>query len=389
MNRMKKCGERRILYLTTGCFDKGGVSRYSRYQVQALRELFGDNSVRTMSLLGPKDGDFETPFTVDWYGRGSDVIGKSIFAAECMRNALVDRPMIIHAAHLNLAPLAKAAANLIGAATILNIYGREVWSWMSWSRKRAMRTMDCVIADCHFTSNYVAEHQMRVSRPVVVWDCVDLDRFSPGICRSNVLEHYGIPSSGEPFIIMTLGRLSRSAQHKGFERLLRVFAEIAPSCPRATLVIAGSGNLSDHLMRLARELHIDGKTCFTGSIDERHLPDIYRAASIFSLVSDRGEGRGEGIPLSPLEALACGIPIIVGNQDGSQEAVIGGLNGIICDPFDLWAQAKTLRDLYERPTLLESMRQKARQAALENFGYDQFRNQFGDVYKRLGFLAQS
>lgn len=361
------------------------MSRYSRYQIQALRELFGETSVRTMSLLGPNARDFETPFTVDWYGRGNDFIGKSIFAAECIRNALVNRPMVIHAAHVNLAPLAKATANLIGATTILNIYGREVWSWMSRLRKRTIRTVDCVIADCHFTSNYVAEHQMRASRPLVVWDCVDLDRFSPGICRSEVLEHYGIPSGGQPFIILTLGRLSRSAQHKGFERLLRVFAEIAPSCPKARLVIAGSGDLTEHFKRLARDLHIDAKTYFTGSIDERHLPDVYRAASVFSLISDRGEGRGEGIPLTPLEALACGIPIIVGNQDGSQEAVTECHNGIICDPFDLAGQAKILLDLYEKPTLLESMRQQARQAALANFGYDQFRNRFEGVYRGLGY----
>ena len=54
-------------------------------------------------------------------------------------------------------------------------------------------------------------------------------------------------------------------------------------------------------------------------VHEDDLPKFYRASRIFTLVSDRGKGRGEGIPLTPLEAMACGSPIIVGNQDGSQE----------------------------------------------------------------------
>ena len=43
----------KILYLTPGCFDKGGISRYNRYQIQALRMLAGAENVFVFSLLGP------------------------------------------------------------------------------------------------------------------------------------------------------------------------------------------------------------------------------------------------------------------------------------------------------------------------------------------------
>ena len=42
----------RILYLTPGCFDKGGISRYSRYQIECLREIHGEAAVTVQSLLG-------------------------------------------------------------------------------------------------------------------------------------------------------------------------------------------------------------------------------------------------------------------------------------------------------------------------------------------------
>ena len=61
----------RILYLTPGCFDKGGISRYGRYQIEALREVIGAENVRVLSLLGPDGDEFETDFDVAWHsGRG-------------------------------------------------------------------------------------------------------------------------------------------------------------------------------------------------------------------------------------------------------------------------------------------------------------------------------
>ena len=58
----------RILFLTPGCFEKGGISRYYRYQINALREIFGDLNVRALSLLGPDPEGFETPYAVTWHG---------------------------------------------------------------------------------------------------------------------------------------------------------------------------------------------------------------------------------------------------------------------------------------------------------------------------------
>ena len=58
----------KILYITPGCFDKGGISRYNRYQITACRELFGKENVKVFSLLGPSDDDFEDPFSVEWHG---------------------------------------------------------------------------------------------------------------------------------------------------------------------------------------------------------------------------------------------------------------------------------------------------------------------------------
>ena len=48
----------KYLYITPGCFDKGGISRYSRYQITAIREIFGYDKVSVFSLLGKNKHSF-------------------------------------------------------------------------------------------------------------------------------------------------------------------------------------------------------------------------------------------------------------------------------------------------------------------------------------------
>lgn len=377
-----------ILYLTTGCFDKGGVSRYCRYQAQALRELFGDANVSVMSLLGPDGSGFETSFETHWHGGRGRLWDKARFSQHALRRSFATRPDVVHVAHLNMGPLAIHAARIAGAVLVLNVYGLEIWSGLSTARRRAMRRMNRIMADCHFTSSYVVEESMHVARPDVIWDCVDLDRFTPAECPSETLRKYGLPDKRACFVIMSLGRLSVRAAHKGYDRLLRVFASLAPEVPQARLVIAGKGDDLERLRALASELGVRDRVVFPGAVPEADLADVYRAATIFSLVSDRGTGRGEGIPLTPLEAMACAVPIIVGNQDGSSEAVFGDeggeANGYAIDPFDQDNHVAKILRLARAPDLLERMRRSARRVAEERFGYERFVREHAALYADLG-----
>ena len=179
--------------MTTGCFDKGGISRYSRYQIRALREIYGSKRVRVISLLGPQPGGFEDRVAVDWHGGRHGLPAKLRFAKAGIRFALADRPRIIHVAHVHLGLFADRIARVIGARTILNVYGLEVWSGLSRSRRYGLKQMDTVIADCQFTANYIDGSVMTQKKPRVIWDCVDLDRFTPAKVRGDISKKYRTP----------------------------------------------------------------------------------------------------------------------------------------------------------------------------------------------------
>jgi phosphatidylinositol alpha-1,6-mannosyltransferase len=126
---------------------------------------------------------------------------------------------------------------------------------------------------------------------------------------------------------------------------------------------------------------------FTGSINEDDLVDLYRYSDLFSLVSDRGEGRGEGLPLTPLEAAACGKAIIVGNQDGSQEAVEDARSGYAIDPFDLERHANLINTLSQNRGLATSIGESARKRVLQNFSYDHFKDTTASIAQSIAQLG--
>jgi phosphatidylinositol alpha-1,6-mannosyltransferase len=372
----------RALFLTPGCFDKGGISRYCRYQVEALRTVLGRDNLKVLSLLGPGANAFEMPFEVDWHGSDGGLFDKLQFATQAARFVLSTKPDLVHVGHVNLTPLAISLRRLSGVRTVLNVYGLEIWSGLAKYRRWAMGEIDHVVADCHFTANFVASENLHAVRPDVIWDCIDLERFVPGECNPAVRAKYSLPDKRDHFVVMSLGRLARAARHKGYDRLIEAFALVHAQVRNARLVIAGSGDDRPRLEKLAREHALTETVIFTGTVEEQDLADCYRAASVFSLVSDRGPGRGEGIPLTPLEAMACGTPIIVGNQDGSREAIVDGINGFFIDPFDLAGHVEIILQLSGNADLLERLGTGARKAAELHFGYARFLEQHRDLYAR-------
>lgn len=376
----------RLLYLTPGCFDKGGIARYSRYQITALREILGAENVRVLSLLAPAEGGLEEPFQVTWhagarYGAISTA-QRAAFAAQTLRQCMFWRPRVLHAAHVNFTPLQSIARTMSGAATVLNVYGLEIWSGLSASRKFHLARVDSIIADCHFTARYAADEGLHAKDPCVIWDCVDLEKFKPGPADPQIAAKYGIPDRTGSFIVMSLGRLAREAAHKGYDRLIEAVAPLARNNASLRLVIAGRGDDRPRLEALAASHGIAGSVVFTGAIDEADLSAVYRHAHVFSLVSDRGHGRGEGIPLTPLEAMACGVPIIVGNEDGSQEAVVDGANGFVISPRDIKHHTEVLGGLMTGEARRLGYAAAARDVAVKDFGYGGF------LAKHRAFIEQ-
>ena len=358
----------KVLVLTPGVFDKGGISRYGRFQIRALREEFGDRAVYVLSLMGPDGEGFEDGFNVDWHGSSSpSIFTRASMVYHALGYVISNKPDVVVTGHVNLGPLGWLCARLAGSGLIQNIYGREVWSGLSLLRQRALTFATSVISDCGNTADYVQSKGLTKQRPHVVWDCVDVDRYTPGEPSQDVLKKYGIAKT-ERFRLLFLGRIMADVRYKGTERLIRLLPKLPDyfEC-----VLAGGGDDIDYLQELSDQLGVGDRVSFPGRIHEEDMPDIYRSADAFYLVSVVGSGMGEGIPLTPIEAMSCGVPVIVGNQDGSKEILVEG-GGCCVSPNNNKTQLKYINKVFTDRSFLEKERLRARTRAVDVFSYHRF-----------------
>lgn len=156
--------------------------------------------------------------------------------------------------------------------------------------------------------------------PVMIPNGVDTDRFVPPSpsqrieCRTLL----DLPQKGAH--VLHSGYL---AEHKGVLTLIKAWASARENLPDgSTLMLAGpvdgfyrelNPEFEHKLRRAADEA---GSVCFLGKVAESEMETVYRAASIFCLLSD-----AEGMPNSLLEALACGLPVVATDIPGVREVI--------------------------------------------------------------------
>ena len=359
----------RVLILTPGVFDKGGISRYVRYQARALAESPRISEVETFSLSGRRIDDFEEPFDAAWAGPTSlDAAARMLFVWEVMRAAHRFRPDVVVSAHINLGPLTALVCAAVKARHVQNIYGREVWSGLGFLRREACRRANAVLSDCENTLDRALELNLVKAESHVVHDCVDLERFTSGPPDPAVLAHYGLARELGRFRILLLGRLNATQRYKGTERAIHLLEGLPEDFE---VVLAGRGDDISYLRAQAVRLGVGDRVLFPGSLEEAHLNDVYRSADAFFLVSSVGHAQGEGLPLTPIEAMACGVPAMVGTEDGSRE-IISSSGGTTVSPSDLCAPRAYVLRLKAEPDFAAAESVAARDRVVEEFDFPTF-----------------
>jgi len=178
-----------------------------------------------------------------------------------------------------------------------------------------------------------------------------------------------------PVIFLSTSRLT---PRKGIHFLIEAFAVALKESPvPLELWLIGEGEQKPELQARVAELGIDGQVKFLGRIEHDRLVDYYRQAHIFVLPS-----KNEGMSNSALEALACGLPLVVSGTGGMQELVTEGENGCFIDPEDTAAFARALSDLAASPDRIRTFGIESRRRA-EARGWRQVATRFKDVLESV------
>lgn len=178
-------------------------------------------------------------------------------------------------------------------------------------------------------------------------------------------------------IILSVGRLT---SQKGFDHLLQAFARVHAKHPRAALVIAGAGRLLESLAAQIRSLGLDGHAFLLGQRDDvprlLAVTDIYANSSLL-----------EGTPVSVLEAMAAGLPI-VGTSVGDTSHLLGSDSGILIPPAQPEALAAALTDLLDNPKQRAALGLAARARVQKEFSPRAWARNLLALYSKLAPSAK-
>ena len=159
---------------------------------------------------------------------------------------------------------------------------------------------------------------------------VDSDVFSPPSRdervrdRTDLRKQFGFPANSPVFI--SVGRLSRE---KNPELLLQAFKSVREKFENARLIYVGEGNLGGRLKVLVRQYNMGSHVVLAGIRSSGEVAAYLRGADIFVLSSVF-----EGMPMSVLEALGCGLPVVTTDVGEIRRVVFPGKNGEIVSVSD-------------------------------------------------------
>lgn len=149
----------------------------------------------------------------------------------------------------------------------------------------------------------------------------------------------GIPENA--MLLVSVGELNRNKNH---EVVIKALAKL--NNPNIYYLIAGKGNLEGYLNDLIKNLNLENNIRLLGYRTD--IAELYKAADIYCHPSLR-----EGLPVSVIEAMSSGKPIISSNARGNIDLCQNNINGLVCSPFSSDEFSSAISTLNANPELCE------------------------------------
>jgi len=205
--------------------------------------------------------------------------------------------------------------------------------------------------------------------------CEDPTLFKVVHCGLNI-EKYAYQAPREKISrLFCAARLSPEKGHVFTIQALRILCDMGHNLE---LRLAGDGPSKNRLKSLARELGIAERVHFLGNLNEQEIIRELRSCDLFVLSSFV-----EGIPVSAMEAMAVGVPVIATNVAGTSELIEDGRTGLLVRPSDPQALADNIvRMIQDHPFRLR-VAELGRQKVMDEFDVDR------ETAKLNGYLISS
>ena len=280
---------------------------------------------------------------------------------------------VIHAHDWMTYPAAAVTAKLTGRPFIAHVHstefdrsGEKVNREIYEIERQGMQRADRIIAVSHLTK-YVCTGRYGVSEKKiqVVHNAVDCSSVNGD--RSTI--------SKRDRIVLFLGRITFQ---KGPDYFLAAAKKVLQKMANVKFLVAGSGDMFNHMVELAAELGIGHKVLFTGFLQAQDVATVFKMADVYVMPSV-----SEPFGISALEAMANDVPVIISNRSGAAEVIRHALK---VDFWDVDEMANKILSVLLRPALHTTLRDHGAME-VRKFGWIDSARKVMGIYKSATMAA--
>ncbi|OUR61402.1 hypothetical protein A9Q74_09565 [Colwellia sp. 39_35_sub15_T18] len=260
----------------------------------------------------------------------------------------------VHFAHIPT-DIAMYAACMTGTDFSVTSHANDIFQ-RGWLLKEKIQRSKFFVTISQFNKAYLAGLAPQIKEKINVIYCgVDTTKFTYRTSHENK--------------VFTFGFLARLVEKKGVEYLIKACNELKKDQYNFNVEIVGDGPLTDELKALTSELGLTTHISFLGTMPNNQVSEWLKKLDAFVLPSVKdSNGDMDGIPVSLMEAMASGVPVISTDLSGIKELVINQQTGFLAESAneqDLADKMKLL--LTTEPALLNKLTEQAEKHVKQNF----------------------
>lgn len=246
---------------------------------------------------------------------------------------------------------------------------------------RIVAHADRIIAECPQDEQDLLRLYHADPQRIAVVPCgVDLYQFHP-MDKQQARARLGL--APEEFIALQLGRI---APHKGIDTVIQALSYLDDRIPARLLVVGGNPSATDdtegpelnRLQELAQRCGVGHRVEFTGHQDRGDLRSYYAAADVFVTTPWY-----EPFGITPLEAMACGTPVIGSAVGGIQYSVLDGVTGYLVPPKNPQSLARYLAMLHDNPSMAQALGRAGIRRVRSKFTWDRVTSELLGIYQNV------
>lgn len=226
-----------------------------------------------------------------------------------------------------------------------------------------------IIAQCADEAGELSGYGIGPDRLGLVPSGVDIDVFTPGMTE---------PKPAGRQRILAVGRM---VERKGFSDVVRAL----PALPAAEFVVAGGpaaypikeDPVAQSILEVASRLGVTDRVRLLGSVPPEEMPAWYRSADVVTCTPAY-----EPFGITPLEAMACGTPVVAYRVGGLQDTVVDGRTGLLVPPGDIGELTRALGELLNDPERRRAYGEAARNRVTQHYPWPRIAERVEKVYNQ-------